>query len=67
MADSARSRGVRKSFEHPDCVRRFPRGLGAFVEIGALGVARAVLDDRATTVKPAQQEILWTTVEVRPE
>ena len=41
--DGSRGRPVRKSFDRPDEVRRFPRGIGAFVEIGSLAIGRAVL------------------------
>jgi hypothetical protein len=52
----ARGRVQRKSFDRPDDARRFPHGIGTFVDIGSLAVGRAVLEPGwrwSTDIKPA--------------
>jgi class 3 adenylate cyclase len=46
----------RKSLDNPDVQRRFPHGVGVFIDIGPLAVGRAVLEPGwrwSTDIKPA--------------
>ena len=56
MSSGARGRVEKKSFDRPDQTRRFPHGLGTFVDIGSLAVGRALLEPGwrwSTDIKPA--------------
>ena len=56
MDSGPRGQADRKSFERPDDTRRFPHGIGTFVSIGSLILARAVLEPGwrwSNDIKPA--------------
>ena len=56
MNSGPRGRVETKSFDRPDETRRFPHGVGAFVDIGSLAIGRAILEPGwrwSTDIKPA--------------